>query len=97
MATSGMGDFRENLLGCPFLNDLGDLRLGRGVCIIFPGPFPGCQESGVYARKIEPRVKGNDLRVVPFLWGNGILVQFAPSGESYPLVGWSEILALEAV
>ena len=32
-------------------------------------PLLGCRESGVYAGKIEARVKGNDLRGVHFTRG----------------------------
>ena len=100
MTTTGP-HFREDLLCGPPLNDLGDPRLGRGGYwgVLFPGPLLGCQESGIYTGKIESRVKGNDLGVVHgfLLWGNCILVQFAPSGKSYPLMRGGEILALEAM
>jgi len=56
--------FRENLLGSSLLHDLGDLRLGRRIYIILSGPLLGCQECGVYAGKIESRVKSNNLGVV---------------------------------
>ena len=97
MATPGMRNLSKNLLCSPFFNDLGDRRLGRGGHIVRPRPLLGSDEGGVYPGVIKVCVQGNDLRVVHFLRGNGILVQIAPSGKSYPLVCGGEILALEAV
>ena len=63
MTTTGP-HFREDLLCGPPLNDLGDLRLGRGVYIVLSRPLFRGQKSGVNAREVESGMESAYLVIV---------------------------------
>ena len=80
--------FRENLLGSSLLHDLGDLCLGRGICIILPGPLLGSQESGIYAGKIETRVESLNLVLIHFTKGQRHTGAIRTLGKVLPTDAW---------